>query len=161
MKHLHVLSLASALTLALAVPALSHATTHTRAHHTSAVTTGSTAATTTSDANATTASTEKKSSSKSKSAMHKSERIDLNSATKEQLMALPGVGDATADKIIAGRPYRAKNELVQKSILTKAEYAKISHKIIAKQAPESKSESTEKAAPEKTAPEGQSTPESK
>ena len=73
-------------------------------------------------------------------------------------MTLPGIGDVTADKIIAGRPYRAKNELVQKSILSKGEYAKVSHKIIAKQAPEMKSESTEKAAPETKS---ETTPEKK
>jgi len=61
------------------------------------------------------------------------ELIDLNSATKQQLMTLPGIGDALSQKIIDNRPYRAKNELTQKKIISESEYGKISSLIIAKQ----------------------------
>jgi DNA uptake protein ComE-like DNA-binding protein len=60
-------------------------------------------------------------------------RVDLNSATKEELMKLPGIGDATADKIIAARPFKAKSELLAKKLVTKAEYTKLSAHVIAKQ----------------------------
>ncbi len=59
--------------------------------------------------------------------------LDLNTATKQQLMTLPGIGEALSQKIIDGRPYKAKNELTQKKIINEATYEKISALIIAKQ----------------------------
>jgi DNA uptake protein ComE-like DNA-binding protein len=62
------------------------------------------------------------------------EMLDINSASKEELMKLPGVGDAIADKIVAGRPFKSKYELLQKGLVNKTTYAKIRPMVVAKQA---------------------------
>ena len=59
--------------------------------------------------------------------------VDINSATAEELDALPGIGKAYSQKIIANRPYKTKTELLQKKIIPTSTYSKIKDKIIAKQ----------------------------
>lgn len=59
--------------------------------------------------------------------------IDINSASPEELDSLPGIGPVLAQKIVAGRPYRAKNDLVTKKIIPQSTYDKIKGQIIAHQ----------------------------
>jgi competence protein ComEA len=57
--------------------------------------------------------------------------LDINTATADQLKAFPGIGDAYSKRIIDGRPYTAKNQLVTRGILPQGTYDKIKDKIIA------------------------------
>jgi DNA uptake protein ComE-like DNA-binding protein len=61
------------------------------------------------------------------------QKLDINSASEDELKALPGIGDAYSKKIVAGRPYVNKTQLKSKGILPEATYNKISPMIIAKQ----------------------------
>lgn len=76
---------------------------------------------------------ETKTAPAAKPAAAKVELLDINSATEDQLKALPGIGDAYAKKIIAGRPYAKKDQLKSKGIVPAATYDKIQDKIIASQ----------------------------
>jgi DNA uptake protein ComE-like DNA-binding protein len=68
-----------------------------------------------------------------KAATAKTALVDINSASAAELKAIPGIGDVYSEKIIKGRPYKGKDELVQKKILPQGVYNKVKDQIIAKQ----------------------------
>ena len=87
----------------------------------------------------------KKAAEPPKAAAPKAEPMDLNSATEAELASLKGIGPVRAKAIVKGRPYKGKDELVQKKIVPQSVYDAIKDQIIAKQ-------DTAAAAPKKDAP---------
>jgi len=80
------------------------------------------------------ADTTTKSADEAKRAPSKTKPLDLNSASMDDLKALPGIGDAYAQKIVDNRPYQKKDQLVSRKIIPEAIYNKIKDRIIAMQA---------------------------
>jgi competence protein ComEA len=75
--------------------------------------------------------TAQKASTAKPAAAAATDKIDINTATADQLKAVPGIGDAYSKRIIDGRPYTAKNQLVTRGILPQGVYDKIKDQIIA------------------------------
>ncbi|HEY6936834.1 MAG TPA: helix-hairpin-helix domain-containing protein [Terriglobales bacterium] len=92
------------------------------------------AATPQSDSTQSTTTTTKTTKTHSRSSKESSgAKLDINTANAQELEALPGIGPATSAKIVQGRPYRAKSDLVTKKIVSRSEYNKIKDQIVAHQ----------------------------
>ena len=85
----------------------------------------------------------KKASAKSPEQTARSSKVDLNSGSKEELDALPGIGEAYTQKIVDGRPYKSKNDLVRKGILPSSAYDKIKDQVTARQGSKAAGSDTE------------------
>ena len=72
--------------------------------------------------------------SKAVAAANAGDKLDINTATADQLKGIPGIGDAYASRIIKGRPYANKTQLVNKGVLPQATYDKVKDRIVASQA---------------------------
>ncbi len=80
--------------------------------------------------------TEKSAKVKGAKAAAKVKLVDINSASKAELKTLPGIDDAQADKIIAGRPFLSKAHLVTHDVLARGTYENLKTRVIAKQKPD-------------------------